>query len=790
MTKFHLLAGTALAAAAAPACAQGAIAQAAEASAQQWLAEAPAAGDADAAAGDEDDAGLGTITVTATRRETNLQQTPISISVMDAADLADRHVQSLADLADGSIPGLRVATFEARQSALTIGIRGIVPLDANQPAREQGVGVYLDGVYLGRQHGLGAALLDVERVEVLKGPQGTLFGRNTEGGAVNMVTRAPTGVLGLRATLGAGNEGAYNADAHIDFPAIGNLSFKLDAALQHQVATTDNPLPGETGWGFYDRRGLRLAARWKPTGSFTADAAFDYGRDANSPFYSQLLNFNPLGLPVGPAAGALPAGQIRPLPPIVRVEGERRMDEADIGVPQQPSVDRVAGASLRLSWRAAPWIELRSITAWRRVEVEQWDNSGGAHRIPAFAANGNFSRYSLADLWQHQWSQEFQAIGSIPQLDYAFGLYYFYERAEDDAATPSTNRWNVDGTSYTINDPTPTIPGSRVLDRASVAHAQSYAAYGQATWTPALLGGIVHLTLGGRYTHDEKDGRLFIVNNAPANFTFRQTANRVDPMASIAIDAADDVQLYARFATGYRAGGASSRSLTYRAFGPEEVKSYEIGAKTELFGRRLRLNVAGFIMDRTGSQIDFSLVTPQPNGSTRNTLETINAPGTTRIRGIEVEATARLADGLTLSGAYAYTHTRVPPTLNPFTGQLQPVFIVFTPRHAASGAIDYSTPVGGAVLRAHADANYAAATQTFDQTPVKNDSSFIVNARLSLADIHLGGGETRLTLSLWSRNLFDEAHVYRRDPANRATLGDYGNFNAPRTFGLEAGLRF
>src|SRR6185312_11125095 len=116
-------------------------------------------------------------------------------------------IQSLLDLADGAVPGLRVATFEARQSALTIGIRGIVPLDANQPAREQGVGVYIDGVYLGRQHGLNAALFDVERIEVLKGPQGTLFGRNTEGGALSIVTKAPTGIFEGRATAGVSNYG-------------------------------------------------------------------------------------------------------------------------------------------------------------------------------------------------------------------------------------------------------------------------------------------------------------------------------------------------------------------------------------------------------------------------------------------------------------------------------------------------------------------------------------------------------------------------------------------------------
>ncbi len=736
------------------------------------------------------DEGLGEIVVTATKRATNLQKTPISISVMSADALRDRQVKSLIDLGDGSIPGLRVATFEARQSALTIGIRGIVPLDANQPAREQGVGVYIDGVYLGRQHGLGAALLDIERVEVLKGPQGTLFGRNTEGGALSIVTRAPTGEFGLRATAGASNFGGYNGDFHLDLPMVANFALKLDGAIQHQGATTKNPLAGQTGFNSFDRRGLHGTLRWTPTDSLTADLAADVGYDANSPFYSQLLNYNPLGLKVGPASGPLPSGQIRPLPALVQVEGQDRMKVADIGVPQQPSVDKTWGTSLHLNWKVASGLELRSITAYREVSVEQWDNSGGAHRVPAFAANGAFSRYSLAGLWQHQFSQEFQLVGNADRLDYVAGAYYFTETASDDAATPSTNQWNADGTGFTIRDLTPTLRGFRSIDRASRAESKSYAAFGQATYTPAILDDALHLTVGGRFTHDDKKGVLSIVNNVATNFSFTEKNDRFNPLVTLAYDASDDVHVYAKYATGYRAGGASSRSLTYRSFGPEDVKSYEIGLKSELFDRRLRVNLAGFIMDRTGSQIDFNLVTVQPNGSTRNTLEAINAPGTTKIRGIELEATARLSEALTVTGSYAYTHTAVPPTLNPFNNVVQNVYIVFTPRNAASAAIDYTVPFKSATFKAHLDANYAEATQTFDQFEITNDASFIVNGRLSLTEIELASSRAQLTVALWARNLFDTAFVYRRDPSNRATLGDYGNFNAPRTFGVEAGIRF
>ncbi len=133
---------------------------------------------------------------------------------------------------------------------------------------------------------------------------------------------------------------------------------------------------------------------------------------------------------------------------------------------------------------------------------------------------------------------------------------------------------------------------------------------------------------------------------------------------------------------------------------------------------------------------------------------------------------------------------KIPPTVNPFSGVVQPVFIVFTPKNAASASVDYSRPMGDMTVKLHLDANYAQATQTFDQFALKADSSFIVNGRVSLADIDLGQSNGNLTLSLWSRNLLDEEHIYRRDPSNQATLGDYANFNEPRTYGIEASMRF
>ncbi len=836
--RVRLLAGAALTVA----IASPALAHADPAIAKDAAVTAPAATPTDPtdpaaapAADPADQTGLGEIVVTATKRETNLQKTPIAINVLSSQALTDRHVQSLYDLADGAVPSLRVATFEARQSALTIGIRGIVPLDANQPAREQGVGVYIDGVYLGRQHGLNAALFDVDRIEVLKGPQGTLFGRNTEGGALSIVTKGPSGKWGGSATAGIANYGGYNGALRLDLPEVYGVSLKLDGVVQYQGPTTKNPLAGQTGFNYYDRRGFKATARIHPVSGMTADFSYDNGYDSNSPFYSQLLNYNPNGCKAGTQAASsacyLPGsnyttltGTVKPLPNQVVVNGTSRMKTADIGVPQQPSIDKTHGFTSNIRWDVAPEIELRSITAWRGVNATQWDNSGGYHRVPVVAAGCtgsacNFSRYSLADLHQNQFSQEFQAVGTVGQIDYVAGLYYFNEHISDDAATPNSLAFNSALTTISVLDPCTgsggfgSQVGCRSIDRASEVFSKSYAGYGQVTWNATDA---IHLTAGGRYTHDEKQGVLHFSRNlnydtaTPAQLTaagykpLDASWNRFNPMATLAYDASDSVHLYAKYATGYRAGGASSRTSNYQTFNPEDVKSYEIGAKTDFWNHRARLNLAGYIMDRKNSQVDISSIQTTASGSFNN-LVTINAPGITKIRGIEADLTVQPVTGLTLTAGYAYTYTKIPPVLIASTGVYQNFYIVFTPRNAANGAIDYTMPLGDMDLKFHIDGNYSQATQAFDQFATKNDASFIANGRIALANIRVSD-TNMVTISAWVRNMFDKQYIFRRDPSNSlpgaptsATstsgsinniLGDYGNFNAPRTFGAEASVKF
>ena len=752
-------------------------------------------GDAPTAAASSE-GGLDEIVVTAEKRSTNLQTTPISISVLNAEGLANRHVQSLLDLGDGAIPSLRIAPFFSRNSALIVNIRGIGVLgDVNQPARDQGVGIYIDGVYLGRAQGLGTALYDVESIEVLKGPQGTLFGRNTEGGAVNIVTKRPSGKFRMSATAGVGNFGSYKGEFHLDLPEYNNISIKLDGILSRRDGLIKNPLASASDFGGFDKRGLHAEALWKPVNGFSADYSFDISYDASTSNYTQLT------------AGGL--AQLRA--PIIAIQ-PNRVTVATVGVPEQPSIGKTHGHRLNLEFQASPELKLKSITSYRALTQSQFDNSSAV--LSAFSPNGKFARYSLAQFRQNQFSQELQAIGETDRLKFAAGALYYRENVEDNAQAFNTLQFNADGTAATVLG---LDPATQPIDRASHVTTTSIGAYGQATFTPAIGDDIVHLTGGLRYTRDKKVGSLFIINNAtPVSVNgvvgpvlLNASWSRVDPLVNLAIDVSRDVHVYGKWSTGYKSGGANSRSLTYAPFNPETVSMFEVGAKTEFWNNKARFNVAAYTGTYKDAQLDFNAAFLQfdangnPLNTTRTTLETVNAPGTGRLSGVEAELTLAPVRGLTLNASYADNYVRIPSTANPYAVLVgralvvnpNPVTIypIYTPLNAASGSIDYETPFAGATLKAHVDGNYDSGfyVNTSVASGVVNprgDSAFIVNGRLALAEINMGASGAKLTVSAWARNLFNEQHQFYKSAPS--VLGVFGFFNDARTFGGEVNMKF
>lgn len=706
---------------------------------------------------------LDEVVVTAQKRQESLQDTPISIAVLGGEALDNRGVAAITDLVAGAVPSLRIAPLAGRVSSYNLGMRGIVPSDSSQISRDPTVGIYVDGIYLGRTQGLGTELFDVERIEVLRGPQGTLFGRNAVGGALSIVTRRPSGVLGGQLRVGASNFDGRRARGHLDLPQFAGISMKLEGSWTERDGIVDNPLAGQWDFSEYRRHGLRVSTLWEPAANFDVLYAFDKSRDESPGMYAHISRLLP-GAP--------------PLAPMFSLEPDR-VDRARAGVLLGPSVAQVEGHGLNVNWNLSDAVSLRSITGYRELEQSQFDNFSGS--FLAFRPNGSFARASLADVKQDQFSQEFQLVGSAQRLKYVLGAFYFDEDAEDSAFATTTARFNATGTDYTIIP----LPANPVADRASTSHADSRALYGQATWTPAVLADRLHLTGGLRWTHDKKNGRLLSIRGVPSPLAFTFESKRTDPSATAAFDWTEDVNTYLRWGTAYRAGGANSRSETFRTFAEEEVETWEVGLKADLFDRRARLNVAMYHTDYRDRQSDFrSPLNP-------SATETVNAADKATISGVELDLSVRPLPGLTLTGSYSYTDGDIPPDVNPFTSEVTPISLVLTPENAATFAVDYQTArLGIGSLLAHVDVNYSGGFRAY-ATDATLTSYVLVNGRLTLGEIQVGSSST-LAVSLWGKNLTNEKFdSYDFDAFGLGlTGGQLAYYNEPRTWGLDVEFKF
>ncbi len=828
---------------------------------------------ADAAAAAPDAAsGLSEVIVTAERRATNVQQTPISISVVTAQAMQDRHVYSLTDLNDGSAPGLTVTPYANRPFNVILNIRGVgIMSDTNQPAGESGIGVYLDGVYLGRPQGLDAGLYDLDAIEVLKGPQGTLFGRNTEGGALNITTKKPTGKFGLETVAGMGNYGSYESQFHLNLPEYDHFAVKADGMIQSHNGWVKNPMPGQSDWNAAARRGLRTQIRWSPTANFTADYAFDVSRTEDTGIFGYTVR----------AANNV---TISPLSPIVT----HRLDSAPVGAYQQPSIGKDWGHSLTLKYDVAPWLQVKSISAYRDLYQSQYSMPGteGLAVTASLGAGQNFQRLSLAKFKQNQYSEELQAIGQVDRFKFIFGGMYFRESTQDQAQAFNTLHWDTNGVASGITPITYSPAGNSVLgpnaciitpsscasaynnfygqpgqttlveglypnigiDRASRNTTDSFGLYAQSTYTPPILSDRLHLTGGLRWSQDRKNGQLLVVNNArpflpDANGQLTsvqgiipriQTWQRVNPLVDLAFDVTPTVSLYAKWSTGYRAGGFNSRSITYSTYNPEDISMYEVGLKSEFFDHRVRLNVAGYAGDYKNVYYNISgnyntftsnaagqLVVV--SGSTRTIEDTYNMKGVGKVSGVETNFDLVPFDGMTLSGSYTYAYVKMPLFSDPVARpQISSSGVVtgyalntptlyhqlYTPTNAVTAAVDYHRMIlEDKTLRFHFDGSWNdglytstgdvstgtkdASGNTIYLPQLKTQPATVFNSRLSIGDIRLADSGARLTVALWARNLFNATYMNARSGSyTQASSSVTGGFNDPRTYGGTISVKF
>lgn len=748
-----------------------------------------------AMAQDAEAADDGVILVTAQRREQALQQVPLAVTAISADQLADRNVSALSDFATGAVPGVQIAPFAGSATTLSISARGIGAPDATQGTQELPVPLYLDGVPLGRGQGLGLELIDPERVEFLRGPQGQLFGRNAQGGAVQFVSRRPTGEMGFDARLQIGNYGLDSQRLSVNLPEFNNIRVQGSVSRTQRAGYTKNSdvmvYPLQSDWNELNSFGFRIAAEWNPTDNLRVNYAYD---DADIDDTQSYLTWVPVDINGRPPRSPQPAfnGQFP--------------DNANSPTFHDGFNTQSSGHALTVQLDLSDAITLKSISSMRETSRNGSGSLGDA-LVAGGSSTGIITTIAREDVDQEQSYQEFQFLGSWDNLELTVGGSYFNEQVEDQRRSlVSGTGLNLPGLGISPAG----LAGCRGLLICQTSRSEqnaetdSYGIYSQATYTINRL----ELTAGIRYTDDRKIAeRTYIQPLAPPPLAetlpsgplpplslFRE--KRWDPAFVVKYNFTDEVNAYFRYATGYRAGGVNVRSSTFTSYGAEEVEAFELGMKGRFFDNRVLFNIALYQNNIDGRQFTIQ-EQPTTNPSLTSTL---NGLDTFKVKGIEIESSIRVADGLTVSGSYAYTDAVDFIDIdNPLTApfDLTRFYSFQVPEHSGNVALDYSTDFRDAELRFHVDYSFASShhvtsagqlVASFGPTYVRPTAKTSkLNARVALGDIPVG--PTTAEFAIFGNNLTDATNfLFGFDGA--ASGGGFGQFiQAPRTFGAELRLQ-
>ena len=728
------------------------------------------------------------VIVTAQKREESLQETPIAISAVSAAVIEQRGTMDISSLTSIA-PNLLVTTSPVSATNTTVFIRGI-GTGETVLTNDAPVSIYVDGIVLGRQTGAVFDLVDLERIEVLRGPQGTLYGRNTTGGAVNFITAKPADEPGFRQKLSYGSWNQWQTRSTFDTGQWGASGIRAKLSYVHREQdgyVDDLTAPDDLDPGAFKLDGARLALSFDQQGPFRADYTFDYNyrRSIAAAFQATVIRADVLGY----LSGSPALGGAAPLVSRNRLDKVRFDDDGLL-------TDKVMGHTLTFELDLGADTLLRSLSGyrdWHNIDRgDEFDGQGGilgATASPLLLAPPPFTafiptgvqRISLFTATnvrrQHQFSQEFNLIGNLnDRLSYVAGAFYFKERSyENDPQFPT----------IVIAPLSVAVPVSVLLDYDH--ESESKAVFGQATYD---LTDRLSFTGGVRYTGDDKklNQRAIFPRNLERSFS------NFNWSASLAFKMSDEVMTYGRVATGYKAGGFNARSSN-ESFGPEDVTSFELGLKSELLDRRLRLNAAAFYVDHKDLQIQQFQA-----GTQGATSVTVNA-GKAEYKGLEVEIEALLTEGLTLSGSVGYVDREYKEflILDPATNQIVDVansaFFTYAPETTANAALQYKLPhFGIGQLSARLEYNYRGSVifyPTHVGTPlteeIADSARNLIDARITLSELRVGSGEA--SVSLWSRNLTDEE--YRVHGVDFGALGFAGNvYGEPRSAGIDFTVEF
>ncbi|MBW7835496.1 MAG: TonB-dependent receptor [Sphingomonadales bacterium] len=713
-----------------------------------------------AVAAEEARLGIEEIIVTARKREESLQTVPLAVTAIRAEDLEVRSVRNIADV-------LRLApnvTFAsggaAGGSAAQVYIRGVGQGDFAITS-DPGVGIYVDGVYLGRSTGSLLDVLDLERVEVLRGPQGTLFGRNTVGGAVSFTSQKPTGELGgyVQATVGRYNR--IDGRASLDFPIIADrLAAKVSVASLnrdgYQRRSIDDLDLGDQD-ALVGRAVFLLNASENIDFTLTVDGT--RRREESVPqSLVGIANTALLGLynaTVGASLGT-------PLT-AAYITNDRYLTHAT-----GPSVSNVDnwGVSGVIDVDLSP-VRIKSITSYRDLELLFARETDGSP-LPYLEV--------INDDEQTQFSQELQLTTPLfnDRADLLVGLYYFRERASDNSIA-----WIASGLSDFIP-----MDLSR-LDSNNVK-TNSYAAFSELNVNVIDK---LRFTIGARYTHEKKSYDVVAVR-ANLGTTFVGPLSLSDdwssftPKVSLDFQATDSVMLYASFSKGFRSGGFNSRANSdadVTSYDPEKLDNFEIGLKSDLLDRRLRFNATAFYSNYKDMQVNVI----RPVGL--SFINTIDNAAKSRIKGVELEAVAEPAEGLVFNGAVGYADAEY-RKLDPGVTFTIDSKLIETPKWTANVGMQYGFAVGNlGQLTLRGDYFYRSRVyhDVFNSELIAQPGYSLINARATLLTAN-----DAVEIAVFGTNLTNK--TYNLFGVNALTsLGIASvQYARPREWGVEAKYRF
>jgi iron complex outermembrane receptor protein len=559
-----------------------------------------------------DASALQEIVVTATRRETNLQDTPLAVTALGGQDLRSEQLTDVQSLAS-RVPGLQ---FGQLAVSVNVFIRGVGSDDAG-PGGDSRIALYTDGIYQARAAAALVGFYDIDRVEVLRGPQGTLYGRNATGGAINIISKEPTNTLDGYVAQTFGNYGEVATEGAIGGGLTDTLSARVAFKTEDHNGYGVNISNGDPVNDLHTRA-VRLKLKYEPSSSLTVHLNSSYFNEDDSSGAYKYIGEGLSGMP--PAFLAL--GGVAPSNP---------QDAAGSG----PRTHlETYGSSLEADWQITETTKLVSLSGYSRFRHNLYTNLDDS--------TANLTQ-EWTDEYAQEYTQEFRLSQSFGEFaDAILGAYYFNENHF------AGNKLPLAGVLFGA----PTVPFFQGYETQGVVNTNAPAGFGQVNFH---LTDKLGLTLGARYSHERDTLReayqLDLARTyAPANPFIpsaadqqKTSASKFDPLATVNYKFSDAVYGYATFSRGFKSGGFNIGGLQ-PPFQPETLTDYEIGLKTELWDKKLRANISAFLYDYTNLQVGevVGIV-----------VETLNA-ASSRIKGLEGEFTLLPIENLRLNVNAAY----------------------------------------------------------------------------------------------------------------------------------------